>query len=213
MLLAVSDTGIGMDPDVQAHIFEPFFTTKEVGKGTGLGLATCYGIVKQNRGSIWVRSDRGHGTTFRIYMPCAEVIEEQRESKDTRPAVTVHGSETVLLVEDEIVVRDLAADALRRHGYQVFTASSGPDALDLADQALQPFDVLVTDIVMPQMSGRQLAERLVVPRPGVKVLYLSGYTDDALVRHGVLQAHMAFLQKPFTPNSLARKVREVLDAR
>ena len=211
VLLAVSDTGVGMDPDVQAHIFEPFFTTKEVGKGTGLGLATCYGIVKQNRGSIWVHSEKGHGTTFRIYMPCAEAVEEQREPIETGTSVVVRGNETVLLVEDEIVVRDLAADALRRQGYQVVTAASGPEALDLVQQAVRPFDVLVTDIVMPQMSGQQLADVLLLRHPRLKVLFISGYSDLPRHHDGMLSPGLALLTKPFTPGQLVQRVRALLD--
>ncbi len=211
VLLAVSDTGVGMDPDVQAHIFEPFFTTKEVGKGTGLGLATCYGIVKQNRGSIWVHSEKGHGTMFRIYMPCAEAVEEPREPIESETSVVVQGNETVLLVEDEIVVRDLAADALRRQGYQVVTAASGPEAMDLVQQAVRPFDVLVTDIVMPQMSGQQLADMLVLRQPTLKVLFISGYSDLPRKHDGMMRPGMALLTKPFTPGQLVQRVRALLD--
>jgi PAS domain S-box-containing protein len=211
VLLAVSDTGVGMDPDVQAHIFEPFFTTKEVGKGTGLGLATCYGIVKQNRGSIWVHSEKGHGTTFRIYMPCAEAVEEQREPIETGTSGTVQGNETVLLVEDELVVRDLAADALRRQGYQVVTAASGPEALDVVQQAVRPFDVLVTDIVMPQMNGQQLADILLLRHPMLKVLFISGYSDLPGKHDGMLRPGMALLTKPFTLGQLVQHVRALLD--
>ena len=188
VLLAVTDTGFGMDPEVLAHIFEPFFTTKEVGKGTGLGLATCYGIVKQNRGSIWVYSERGRGTTFKIYLPRADAAVESREVPEPRQADALRGSETVLLVEDESVVRALAADALRRHGFQVLTASTGTEALELAGQTLRPFDVLVTDVVMPQMGGQQLAEHLLAQTPALKVLFISGYTDSVLTRDGRAEA-------------------------
>jgi PAS domain S-box-containing protein len=211
VLLSVGDTGVGMDPEVQAHIFEPFFTTKEVGKGTGLGLATCYGIVKQNRGSIWVQSEKGRGTTFEIYLPWVEPIAEQPESPEPRTLETVHGKETVLLVEDEVVVRDLAAEALRRHGYQVLTATSGLEALELAHQALRPFDVLVTNIVMPQMSGRQLAEALLLRQPMIKVLFLSAFADLSLTRDGVLRSGMGLLTKPFTPGQLVQRVRALID--
>ena len=189
VLLSVTDTGTGMDQEVLAHIFEPFFTTKEVGKGTGLGLATCYGIVKQNRGSIWVYSERGIGTTFKIYLPRAEAPVEVVEAPAYRPVSEVHGTETVLLVEDETVVRDLAADALRRHGYQVLTAPSGAEALQIAEQAVRPFDVLVTDVVMPQMGGQQLAEELLATRPDLKVLFISGYTDSSLLRRAARSGH------------------------
>jgi two-component system cell cycle sensor histidine kinase/response regulator CckA len=211
VLLSVTDTGTGMDQEVLAHIFEPFFTTKEVGKGTGLGLATCYGIVKQNRGSIWVYSEKGIGTTFKIYLPRADAPVETVEAPAYRPVSEVHGTETVLLVEDETVVRDLAADALRRHGYQVLTAPSGPEAMQIAEQAVHPFDVLVTDVVMPQMSGQQLAEELLATRPDLKVLFISGYTDNSLLREHRPGASMTMLQKPFTPAQLVQKVRELLD--
>ena len=211
VLLAVSDTGIGMDAEVLAHIFEPFFTTKEVGKGTGLGLATCYGIVKQNRGSIWVDSERAVGTTFRIYLPRAEAVVAAAEPVEMRTIEQTRGSETVLLVEDEVLVRNLAADALRRHGYQVLSASTGLEALDLAGQVLHPIDVLVTDVVMPQMGGDQLAVRMLSERPALKVLFISGYTDLAVLQHGTLVPGTALLQKPFTPGQLVHRVRELLD--
>ena len=211
VLLSVTDTGTGMDQEVLAHIFEPFFTTKEVGKGTGLGLATCYGIVKQNRGSIWVYSEKGIGTTFKIYLPRAEAPVETVEAPAYRPVSEVHGTETVLLVEDETLVRDLAADALRRHGYQVLAAPSGPEALQIAEQAVHPFAVLVTDVVMPQMGGQQLAEELLATRPDLKVLFISGYTDSSLLRESSLGSSMTLLQKPFTPAQLVQKVREMLD--
>jgi PAS domain S-box-containing protein len=212
VLLSVSDSGTGMDQEVLAHIFEPFFTTKEVGKGTGLGLATCYGIVKQNRGSIWVYSERGIGTTFKIYLPRAETPVEVVEVPAYRPVSEVHGTETVLLVEDEMVVRDLAADALRRHGYQVLTAPSGAEAMQIAQQLVRPFDVLVTDVVMPHMGGQQLAEELLALRPDLKVLFISGYTDSSLLRQSSgFGASMTLVQKPFTPAQLVQKVRELLD--
>jgi PAS domain S-box-containing protein len=213
VLLAVTDTGVGMDPEVLAHIFEPFFTTKEVGKGTGLGLATCYGIVKQNRGSIWVYSERGRGTTFKIYLPRVEASVEPREAPEPRSGESLQGNETVLLVEDESVVRTLAADALRRHGFQVLTASTGTEALELAGQTLRPFDVLVTDVVMPEMGGQQLAEHLLVQTPALKVLFISGYTDSVLTRDGVLKPGMTLLQKPFTPGQLVQRVRDLIDLR
>ncbi len=212
VLLAVSDSGMGMDADVLAHIFEPFFTTKEVGKGTGLGLATCYGIVKQNRGSIWVYSEKGLGTTFKIYLPRAEEAVEPREVAEPRHAAAQRGSESVLLVEDETIVRDLAAAALRRQGYQVTTASTGVEALDLTRQALRPFDVLVTDVVMPQMGGLPLAERLRVEYPDLKVLFISGYTENTITRDGVLTPGMTLLQKPFTPGQLVQRVRDLIDS-
>jgi PAS domain S-box-containing protein len=210
VLLAVSDTGVGMDAEVLAHIFEPFFTTKDVGKGTGLGLATCYGIVKQNRGSIWVDSERAIGTTFRIYLPQADAI-PAIEPSEPRAAEQPRSRETVLLVEDEVLVRNLAADALRRHGYQVLTASTAIEALDLAGQVLHPIDVLVTDVVMPHMGGEQLAVRMLSERPFLKVLFISGYTDQAVLQHGPLVPGTALLRKPFTPGQLVHRVRELLD--
>jgi len=208
--LAVSDTGCGMDEATQSRIFEPFFTTKDKGKGTGLGLSTVYGIVKQSGGYIWVYSERGQGTTFKIYLP--RVV----APADSVPPVThwsalPQGTETALLVEDEPEVRWLVRDMLQRLGYTVLEARHGIEAQVLSIQHQGPIHLLITDVVMPQMSGREIAERLTSEHPETKVLYMSGYTDDAVVRHGVLTADIAFLQKPFTPEALARKVREVLD--
>ncbi|HVH68614.1 MAG TPA: PAS domain S-box protein [Gemmatimonadales bacterium] len=207
--LAVTDTGVGMDEATQAHLFEPFFTTKEVGKGTGLGLATVYGIVKQSGGYIWVYSEPGRGTTVKVYLPRVSGVAES-------PAAPVlaearGGDETVLLVEDAAPVRTLARRSLEGRGYRVLDASDGPAALALSARHAGRIDLLVTDVVMPGMSGRELAERLAPQRPSMKVLYTSGYTDDTMVRQGVLTAGVAFLQKPFIPDTLARKVREVLD--
>ena len=210
-MLAVSDTGIGMDAETQAHIFEPFFTTKEKHKGTGLGLATAYGIVKQSGGFIWVYSELGRGTTFKIYLPRVdEAAESAQISEVPRPSEA--GSETILLVEDEGAVRALAASILRAQGYKVLESTSPEDALQIGEQHQEPIDLLLTDVVLPKMSGRKIAEHLTGLRPTMKVLYMSGYTDDAVVRNGVLETGTAFLQKPFTPSGMARKVREVLDA-
>jgi len=210
VLLAVSDTGVGMDEITQKHLFEPFFTTKEVGKGTGLGLATVYGIVKQSGGYIWVYSEPGRGTTLKVYLPrvpgAAEPLPVAVESPELR-----RGTETVLLVEDAAPVRSLARKGLESYGYQVLEAADGPAALELSARHPRGIDILVTDVVMPGMSGRELAERLAPARPGMRVLYTSGYTDDAMVHQGVLRSGVAFLQKPFVPETLARKVREVLD--
>ncbi len=213
LCLAVADTGAGMDEATQAHLFEPFFTTKEVGKGTGLGLATVYGIVKQSGGYVWVYSEVGHGTTVKVYLPrvAAAADEPPAPGPAPEPAQVPRGRETVLLVEDAAPVRSLARRSLEACGYTVVDAPDGLTALDVAARHRGGIDLLVTDVVMPRMSGRELAERLAPARPRMKVLYTSGYTDDAMVRQGVLTAGVAFLQKPFVPETLARKVREVLD--
>jgi len=208
--LAVADSGLGMDEATQAHLFEPFFTTKEVGKGTGLGLATVYGIVKQSGGYIWVYSEPGRGTTVKVYLPRVRGAAEPPLPAPELPPLR-GGKETVLLVEDAAPVRTLARRSLEARGYRVLDAADGPSALELSARHAGEIDVLVTDVVMPGMSGRELAERLAPTRPRMKVLYTSGYTDDAMVRQGVLNAGVAFLQKPFVPDTLARKVRDVLD--
>jgi two-component system cell cycle sensor histidine kinase/response regulator CckA len=208
-VLAVSDTGTGMDKEVRTHLFEPFFTTKEKGKGVGLGLATVYGIVKQSGGSIGVYSEPGAGTTFRVYLPW--VTGQQGDATEHETDQARQGCETVLLVEDEDVVRKLARRSLERHGYTVLEAHLPSYAMHVAQEHEGPIPLLVSDVIMPEMSGRDLAELLLQVHPEMKVLYISGYTDDAIAQHGVLEPGVAFLEKPFTPAALARKVRQVLD--
>jgi PAS domain S-box-containing protein len=210
VMLAVSDTGTGMDEATRARIFEPFFTTKEKGKGTGLGLSTVYGIVQQSGGSIWVYSEPNQGTSFKVYLPellsdgPADVVESARDE-------IVSGSETILLVEDEEVVRGLTTNILEGAGYHVIAAGGGAEAAKLCADRNEPIDLLLTDVVMPQTSGKAVAEQLTKMQPGLKVLFMSGYTDEAIVHHGVLDANVEFIQKPFTPAALSKKIRDVLD--
>jgi PAS domain S-box-containing protein len=211
VMLAVSDTGVGMSADVQRRLFEPFFTTKGPGKGTGLGLATVYGIVKQSGGNIGVYSELGMGTTFRVYLPRVDGAVPAPHAPDG-PALPGPGSETLLLVEDEASLRDLAREVLESFGYAVIEAAGPEEALERSRAHPGVIHLLVTDVVMPQMNGRQLAAVLREERPEMRVLYMSGYTDDAIVRHGVLDSRTPFLAKPFTPEGLGRKIREVLEA-
>ncbi len=211
VMLAVTDNGCGMDADTQAHIFEPFFTTKEKGKGTGLGLATVYGIVKQSGGYVWVYSEPGRGTSFKVYLPRIEdePTARGRDAKSDAKELP-RGSETVLLVEDEKGVRELAREYLELTGYTVIAAEDGHTALELAAMHVGPIQLLMTDVVMPGISGRELAGRVKAIRPEIKVLFMSGYTDQAVVHHGILDTDAALLQKPFTMAALAAKLREIL---
>jgi CheY-like chemotaxis protein len=211
VMIAISDTGVGMDEQTRDRAFEPFFTTKEQGRGTGLGLAMCYGIVNQHGGHIWVYSEPGHGTVFKIYLP--RVDDPARQLPPVAEAGDLpRGDETILLVEDEPAVRALAARVLRGQGYTVFEAGQGAEALAIARaQPRGTIDLLLTDVVMPAMSGKALADALQAELLGLKVLFISGYTDNAIVHHGRLDPGVAFLPKPFSPAALARRVREVLD--
>ena len=210
VMLTVTDTGCGMDAQTQARIFEPFFTTKEKGKGTGLGLATVYGVVKQSGGFIYVYSEVGQGTTFKVYLPIV-TADVDKEAAEKAPALPPRGSETVLFVEDEESVRELVVDYLRDAGYHVLEASDGAQALEMAAHHQGTIQILVTDVVMPRISGRELASQITAARPNIKVLFISGYTDDSIFRHGVLQGGVAYLQKPFNLKAIAQKIREVLD--
>jgi CheY-like chemotaxis protein len=211
VMLAISDNGIGMDKTIKSHLFEPFFTTKEKGKGTGLGLSTVYGIVKQSDGFIWVYSEPGKGTTFKVYFPRVEgkVAKLKNEIKSE---LRTRGVETLLLIEDESSVRSLAARILRERDYTVLEASNGQEALDVAREYAGVIHLTLTDVIMPGMSCKDLVSQLDAMRPGIKVLYTSGYTDNAIVHHGILDSGVTFLQKPFTVEHLERKVREVLDS-
>ncbi len=208
VMLAVSDNGMGMDVETQTHIFEPFFTTKEQGKGTGLGLATVYGIVKQNDGYIEVESAPGRGATFRIYLPWVDAPAETARPQEA--AVSPHGSETVLVVEDEAIVRTLIHDVLEGYGYTVLMAGDVDQAEEACRRHGGPIHLLMTDVILPKANGREVARRVTALRPGLKVLYMSGYTDSAIVQHGVLESGVAFLPKPFALSALATKVREAL---
>ncbi|MCF7901916.1 MAG: PAS domain S-box protein, partial [Candidatus Marinimicrobia bacterium] len=210
VLFALTDTGVGMSPETQEHIFEPFFTTKEKGKGTGLGLATVHGIVRQSGGFVWVYSESGKGTAFKIYLPVSE-SEVQPAGAAITPARSLSGSETVLVVEDEVFVRHLARDILVNHGYAVLEAAEGQTAVGLYGEESGSVDLILTDVVMPHMSGKQLVERIRTMGHKTPVIYMSGYTENAIVHHGVLEDNVNFIQKPFGPNQLLEMVRRVLD--
>jgi two-component system, cell cycle sensor histidine kinase and response regulator CckA len=208
-MLAVTDTGCGMDAKTKAHIFEPFFTTKEFGKGTGLGLSTVYGIVKQSGGSVWVYTELGIGTTFKIYLPCVDAALEIESPNDKVESVVV-GSQTILIVEDDAALLQITHRSLEKLGYVILAARNPQEAIEISESHTGPIHLMVTDVVLPGMSGAKLASHLSAPRPEMKVLYVSGYTDDTIFRHGVLERGLVFLQKPFSPRTLARKVGEAL---
>jgi two-component system cell cycle sensor histidine kinase/response regulator CckA len=210
VVLSVSDNGCGMDTETRAHIFEPFYTTKEVGAGTGLGLSMVYGIVKQSGGTIWVYSEEGKGTSFKIYLPRVDDVVDAVNAGEFR-ILAARGHETILLVEDEDMVRGLSKEVLENYGYEVIVAPNGQEGLRICEEFDGEIDLVITDVVMPKMSGRELAERISSLRPDTRVLYMSGFTDDTIVRNGVLVDNICFIQKPFSPDDLALKVREVLD--
>ena len=210
VLLTISDTGTGMDESVQAHLYEPFYTTKEHGKGTGLGLATVHATVKRCGGSIHVESEPGHGTTFKIFLPRTERAADLADAPRPAPQ-SLGGTETILVVEDQTEVRAVIRDMLARHGYRVLEAANSAEALSILQRSESEVRLLLTDLVLPGASGRDLAEQLIVGRPRLRVLCMSGYTDDMVVHHGVLEAGIAFIRKPFTPSVLLKRVRDVLD--
>jgi len=208
-VVSFSDTGVGMDPDTRDRIFEPFFTTKERGKGTGLGLATVYGIVKQHDGYIWVYSEPGMGTTFNLYLPLADISALEKMAR--QDAVTeLRGSETIMVVDDELLIRNLAIKILTRHGFAVLEAPDGKACLDILRGHDGPLDLLLTDVVMPGMNGRELYGEVKTLFPGAKVLYMSGYTEDIVTHRGLLDAGIPFVQKPFSLQTLSARVRSAL---
>jgi two-component system cell cycle sensor histidine kinase/response regulator CckA len=214
VMLAVSDTGAGMDEATTSRIFEPFFTTKEAGKGTGLGLSTVYGIVKQSNGYIWVYSEPGHGTTFKVYLPRVPVREDRRSEADAASGdgrSSVRGwHETALLVEDDSSVRAVVRRTLQSNGYNVVEAGNAGDAVRLAEEYRGTIDFMITDLIMPETSGRDLAQTISALRPGIKVLYMSGYSDNTVLQRGMVSSDMEFIAKPFTQDRLLEKIRQVL---
>jgi CheY-like chemotaxis protein len=210
-MLAVADSGMGMDAETQSHLFEPFFTTKEMGKGTGLGLSTVYGIVKQSEGYVWCYSEVGVGTTFKIYLP--RVDEEAAPGRKPTAVRLAHGTETVLLIEDDRSLRDLLCEILEGAGYTVLVADGGAKALQIAEEYAGAIQLIVTDVIMPGLSGRQAAEKIKAARSEVEILFISGYTSEAIEKHGVLAPGAKFLSKPFTTEDLLRKIRDVLEGR
>jgi two-component system, cell cycle sensor histidine kinase and response regulator CckA len=211
VMLAVSDSGLGMTEEVISHLFEPFFTTKDPGKGTGLGLSTVYGIVRQSDGCILVDSEPGVGSTFTIYLPLVESRVEA-EQKESAASLSLAGTETILVVEDEEAVRDLACRVLRMRGYQVLAAPEAASALQICDSYEGSISLLVSDVVMPGMGGPELARLILTLRPGIKVLFVSGYSEEAIRSEGILEPSTLLVQKPFTPENLCRKVRQLLDS-
>jgi CheY-like chemotaxis protein len=210
VMLAISDNGVGMDEATQAHAFEPFFTTKSTGKGTGLGLSTVFGIVKQSGGTIWFDSTPGRGTTFRVYFPITADAAQPQKALSMVPVS--RGNETILLVEDDMTVRSVVRAILSSRGYDVIDTVDPGEAVTACRDLKKPIHLLLTDVVMPLTSGRELAARISEMRPAIKVLYMSGYAEDTIVHHGVVDEGIAFLQKPITPSALTHKVREVLDS-
>jgi signal transduction histidine kinase/ActR/RegA family two-component response regulator len=213
VMLAVSDTGAGMDEATRARLFEPFFTTKEKGRGTGLGLSTVYGIVKQNGGNIWTYSEVGRGTTFKIFLPCASDSDGRPIRRSTPVSTSVSkGTETILLVEDDDQVREVVISILRLDGYQILEARGAEEAMNLSRLHPGEISLLLTDVVMPKMNGRELAKRLAAERPDMRVLFMSGYTQNVIIHHNVLDEGLVLLQKPFTPDALLQKVRAAIEA-
>jgi len=210
-MLTITDTGIGMAKEIQEQIFEPFFTTKPKGKGTGLGLSIVYGIVKQSNGYIWAYSEPMKGTAFKIYFPRVAPDEYPEEERMRGKKEARGGPETIMVVEDDAMIMKVIKQVLTGSGYNVLSAGDGKEALNLADQYKDAIHMLLTDIIMPCMGGRELADQVKKTRPDIKILYMSGYTDDAIVRHGMLEKGLSFIQKPFASDSLKKKVREVLD--